>query len=297
MSQRHRDTEKSNSFALCLCAFVAINLFKQFHRKLSMSICSQIRNAQESIYSTLNSFSERTDYKKLALLGRVVSVPAAIADVCLDTLQTPVKSVCAIFSSVIELEKCITGRGSFKAAVLFGDTAIQYALFTPVAVIMFPLKLIYQIRAGIVDPKNVKPFLPKDDELDELLLVKTIEKNQDEFYWYSSKAPLIELGVAPLMEKRVIGSVAAVFDLVLELSKPFLACWERTCLTVMHLAGCTIREGYSMKLAIDNAERALCNFVLIPYTYHSTKYKMAYQVAMNIFYPETARPFHEFPDE
>lgn len=248
-------------------------------------LAGNIESMRTNLYLRLNQFSKDTDYKGFALLGRVASIPAAIVDIFLATVSRPVTALELIVYSGLEIKNCVLGNGKFKKAVLYADFAIQVGISALVSLLMFPFKLVYQIIAGICDPKHAVSFLPAKEPSQ---LVAKLQRDQNECYAYLERPEDRQF-------KRVVAPFIALPDIAIDILTPFVNFWERTCLTVMHLAGCTIREGYTVKSAIGNADGALSCLVLIPYMCDSFPYKLAYQAAMNVLYPETARPFAEWP--
>lgn len=245
-----------------------------------------IADYQTELYENLNNFAlENADSRVGRLKGRMLSIPVAVADVAMETLKRPCDAIQMAFLSLSELKKCVTGFGSFKKAVILADSAIIFGIIVPTTFMMAPYKLVYQILAGVYDPSHVKSFSPQVKSPQSAL---KIIKIQSQCYKKMAKE-------SNPLAKKALGAIFGVVDVSLELGKMYASALERTALVVINVFGCPFRTECTVKSAIDNAERALGTIATLPYAWSSTLYKMTYQVAMNVLYPNTARPFGEYP--
>jgi len=114
-------------------------------------LIDSISETQNNLYDKLNCFSS-TD--KTA--GRIIAIPVGISDVVLDTLKTPLCAINNIYLIAINLiGSAFYQRFSLKRALKNTELALQNISAIPVKLAMAPIKLIFQIFTGIINPTQV----------------------------------------------------------------------------------------------------------------------------------------------
>lgn len=135
----------------------------------SMITYHYLSKAQNDIYNKLNAYS-----KEQPFLGRLVSIPAAIGDVSLQTLKTPLTVIEYLAFAAINLfgaafhEKCNLKDTLWNVEGFFCNLSI-----IPATLLLFPVKLVIQIFAGLYDPQNVKTINHYPHYGDEAYVKKT----------------------------------------------------------------------------------------------------------------------------
>lgn len=135
----------------------------------SMITYYYLSKAQNDIYSKLNVYS-----KEQPFLGRLVSIPAAIGDVGLQTLKTPLMVIEDLAFAAINLfgaafhKKCNLKDTLWNVEGFFCSLSL-----IPAALLLFPVKLVIQVFAGLYDPQNVKTINHYPHYGDEAYMKKT----------------------------------------------------------------------------------------------------------------------------
>jgi hypothetical protein len=110
-----------------------------------------VTKAQNSLYQKLNTFSKSHNY-----LGRVVSIPVAFTDVALEFLKNPLRIIERIaFVGINLFGVTFNERCSLKDAICNAEYVLGNITCIPVAIVMTPVKLAFQILSGLYDAQNV----------------------------------------------------------------------------------------------------------------------------------------------
>jgi hypothetical protein len=89
------------------------------------------------------------------IMGRVMAVPLAFADVGLETLSTPLRAIEAAASAIINLLGMLFFNNcTLKQAVSNTNAALSLSAETVVALVICPLKLTYQVIANLTNPQT-----------------------------------------------------------------------------------------------------------------------------------------------
>lgn len=120
----------------------------------TFNLTEQVSGMQAVLYINLNEYSE--SHK---ILGRFRSVPVAILDVALETFKTPLNVIQGIALAVINLVGAVfSDECHLKDALYCAEKALANAVLIPIKFGIAPLKLVFQIFSGMIDPENLQPF-------------------------------------------------------------------------------------------------------------------------------------------
>ena len=108
---------------------------------------------QYALYNDLNALAKENTMK-----GRFTAIPVAVADVALDTIRPLLSAVEFVALTVINIigkifcyPKC-----TLKGALSYVEGALTSISILPAKVVLAPLKLLYQVGAGLWDPIKVE---------------------------------------------------------------------------------------------------------------------------------------------
>jgi hypothetical protein len=91
------------------------------------------------------------------LLGRVIAIPLAVADVALQTLKTPLTAIDAAASALINLLGMLFFKSCTFEQALYGiNTALIGTAQTIVSLAICPIKLAYQVLANLYNPAEAR---------------------------------------------------------------------------------------------------------------------------------------------
>jgi len=114
----------------------------------SSGLIVKIMDLQDAIYRKLRAYSE--DH---SILGRVVAIPAAVADVFLDTVRRPLFPIANAAMTILNvIGTPFSKEYSLKKAVVHSFMTIDSASNCAVHFAETPFKLIYQLFASIISP-------------------------------------------------------------------------------------------------------------------------------------------------
>ena len=104
---------------------------------------------QDNIYSKLNNSNK--------IAGRFCSIPISILDVGLETLKRPLSAIESVAMVAINLiGAAFSNECALGDALSHTISAVEYIAFTPLQFIMAPFELVFQLFAGMINPKNAK---------------------------------------------------------------------------------------------------------------------------------------------
>ena len=104
---------------------------------------------QNNIYSKLNNSNK--------IAGRFCSIPISILDVGLETLKRPLSAIESVAMVAINLiGAAFSNECALGDALSHTISAGEYIAFTPLQFIMAPFELVFQLFAGMINPKNAK---------------------------------------------------------------------------------------------------------------------------------------------
>lgn len=111
-----------------------------------------ISQLQNDMYRKVHEFANTYEN-----VGFLCAIPVAIFDVSLETFKTPLKVIEYLAYTAINVfgAACFYDC-NFKDALFNAQATLNHIAITPVAVVMAPLKLIYQVFAIALDPEDVK---------------------------------------------------------------------------------------------------------------------------------------------
>ena len=107
---------------------------------------------QDKLYEAQRLYARNHPY-----MGRVSMISVAILDVIWEVGKKILTVIENIAVAALNLIGCLfSQKFSFKEFMMLIEMGIGGVLTLPVAICLMPPKLIYQIFAGIYDPKNIK---------------------------------------------------------------------------------------------------------------------------------------------
>ena len=87
--------------------------------------------------------------------GRISVIPVAVIDVVCEILKAPISVIERIAVAALNLIGFLfSSKFTFKEFMCSTETGLKTMLNFPITVCLAPVKLIYQIFAGIYDPQN-----------------------------------------------------------------------------------------------------------------------------------------------
>jgi hypothetical protein len=90
-------------------------------------------------------------------MGRISVIPVAVIDVVCEILKAPIGAIERIVVAALNLIGFLfSSKFTFKEFIFSAEMGLKTMLNFPITVCLVPVKLIYQIFAGIYDPQNCK---------------------------------------------------------------------------------------------------------------------------------------------
>lgn len=118
----------------------------------SQSVSTKTLELQDNLYVKLNSVSRVNKN-----WGRLYSVPVALLDVALDTFKAPLAAIEYVGLAGINLfEAACSKEYTLKDALVCTQIALEATVSFPIALIVAPFKVIFQVFAIIINPKKVQ---------------------------------------------------------------------------------------------------------------------------------------------
>lgn len=118
----------------------------------SYIVFSAIINLQNDLYKKLNTFSITSPN-----LGRFYAIPLSIVDTVLDVAKPILSSIEYLAMTIINLIGAMfSDKFTLKHSLLSAERTLGVVVHIPVALVVCPLKLIFQLFAGVIDPATVK---------------------------------------------------------------------------------------------------------------------------------------------
>jgi hypothetical protein len=143
--------------------------------------CQHIGKLQNQIYENFNDFS-----KNHFIRGKFQALPIALIDVTLDTLKTPASCIENLFAAIVHLLRAPfhLKEPLMKRCLICTEQALAEATFTPVALLLSPIKFCYQALHNVYDPSKAISIEQATEEAytDSPGLSQWLEHHQDSFY-------------------------------------------------------------------------------------------------------------------
>lgn len=115
-----------------------------------------LATAQGVIYETLNAFS-----KQHPCLGRVVSIPAALGDVALQFLKSPIGVIeCLALAAICLFASAYHKKQELGTALINAGAALVMIIQLPISFFASLVKLFLQVLGGLIDPVNMETCNP-----------------------------------------------------------------------------------------------------------------------------------------
>ena len=116
------------------------------------AVYDTISKLQDNLYAKINSFSETNK-----ILGHLSAIPVALLDVALDTLKTPLGGIeCIALAAINLIGAAFSKKFTIKDALASTQFALGCTANIPVALMMAPIKMIFQASAIAINPRKVQ---------------------------------------------------------------------------------------------------------------------------------------------
>lgn len=118
-----------------------------------------ISQTQHYMYSWLRNFSNENK-----ALGRLLSVPVALAEASLEIVAYPLAAIKAVAKAAFQLINAVFNLDikALKQALKYSEQALIHTVSTPVKLALSPLKFAFQTLVIAIDPANARPFHAAD---------------------------------------------------------------------------------------------------------------------------------------
>lgn len=247
----------------------------------TQSCIDNITQFQTNLYKDFPQFS-----KSEPVIGCLRIISVAVVDVGVNVIKTPGMAIECIGMAAINLLKIANSSSEYtvRDALWNVEASLVNVINTPVAVVMAPIELIYQIFAIIINPSKVQS-------------IGSIEQVKGKFFDNQTRClknklykKLHDVSKNHSIVGRLSAVPVAIVDVALSTLRLPFAAIEQVALAVINLFGAAFSLKYTLKHALFYTKSAFSGIASAPVHIAMAPVNIIYQIFAIVINPHKVCP-------